>query len=241
MCRAQALGTSEELELSRILKGRPLVEGVVIVLSILLAFAIDAAWDYRGARASEAELLNSLLQEYSGNKATLERTVRSVERDIERIDTFYAMSPEQLADLPDDSVGTYWGALSRPMTFQLASGATATALSAGNLDLIRDLQLREFVAGWPARTEDIEERAQVMVGLESSWYDFVPTRGWAQDALQRVRGANLPQTALLRGARGDSEAKARVAMRMRAAQVYVDQMRELIVRVDSTLVLLGPR
>lgn len=214
---------------------------MVIVLSILLAFAIDAAWDYRGARASEEELLNSLLQEYSGNRTTLERTVLRVESDIERIDAFYAMRPEQLVDLPDDSANAYWGALSRPLTFQLASGATATALSAGNLDLIRDRQLRELVAGWPARTEDIEERAQVMVGLERTWYDFVPTRGWAQDAFGRVHGADLPETALLRGAREDSEAKVRVAMRMRAAQVYVAQMRELIERVDSTLGFLGQR
>ena len=238
---AQAPGILGEIELSRILERRPLVEGVVIVLSILLAFAIDAAWDYRVARAFEEELLNSLLQEYGGNRATLERTVRRVEGDIERIDAFYAMRPEQLVDLPADSANAYWGALSRPLTFQLASGATATALSAGNLDLIRDRQLRELVAGWPARAEDIEERAQVMVGLEGTWYDFVPTRGWAQDALGPVRGADLPEPALLRGAREDSEAKARVAMRMRAAQVYVTQMRELIERVDSTLLLLGQR
>lgn len=215
---------------------------MVIVLSILLAFAIDAAWDYRGDRKSETELLQSLRQEYENNKATLQRSVGAVEDDLELLGAFYAKSPDELADLPEDSAGNYWGALYRPNTLQLASGATVTALSSGNLDLIRSSRLRDLVAGWPARTEDIEERARVMVGFEQAWYDFVPTRSWGQESILGIGSADLRRSnpARLRGARGDDEALARLTMRTAAAEIYVAQMIELISRIDSTLVLLSP-
>ena len=151
------------------------------------------------------------------------------------------MTPAQLADLPQDSAGQHWGALYRPNTFQLASGATATALSSGNLGLIRDPRLRELVAGWPARSEDIDERAQVMVGFELAWADFVPTRSWAQESIVGLRRPDLRRSNpdRLRGVRSDAEALARVTMRTASAEIYLAQMRELISRVDSTLALLG--
>ena len=39
---------------------RVVVEGAVVILSILLAFSIDAAWDSRQARAREVEYLTAL-------------------------------------------------------------------------------------------------------------------------------------------------------------------------------------
>jgi hypothetical protein len=57
------ISTERELPLKRIL-----FEGVVIVVSILLAFGIDAGWDVRQERQAEAQLIRSLLAEIDVNE-----------------------------------------------------------------------------------------------------------------------------------------------------------------------------
>jgi uncharacterized membrane protein YqjE len=51
---------------------RILVEGLVIVASILLAFGIDAAWDVRQERRTEDQLLRTLLAEIDVNREELD-------------------------------------------------------------------------------------------------------------------------------------------------------------------------
>ena len=51
---------------------RVFVEGVVIVLSILLAFGIDAWWDELGDRRSEREALVRLQGEFERNRTLIE-------------------------------------------------------------------------------------------------------------------------------------------------------------------------
>ena len=227
---------------------RLLVEGVVIVLSILLAFAIDAAWEYRGDRSRERELLSSLAQEYRTNRTTLQQTIGFVEQDLELMRSFFSSDPANLVDLDHPSLGNFWAALYRPQTFELASGATSAALSSGNLDLIRDPQVRELIAGWPARTDDIQERAGVMVGFEQAWYDFVAQHPTAQRSLGQIGAADRDRdvawipgddmVGVLGALWQDDEARARAMMRGSAAEIYVIQLGELVARVDSTLALL---
>jgi len=54
---------------------RLIVEGVVIVLSILLAFAIDAWWSERQERIEEAEILLGLKQEFTDTRIVLEQQI----------------------------------------------------------------------------------------------------------------------------------------------------------------------
>jgi hypothetical protein len=51
---------------------RLLVEGVVIVLSILLAFAVDAAWDRSRDAAAERIVLGDLRSELTENREAIE-------------------------------------------------------------------------------------------------------------------------------------------------------------------------
>jgi hypothetical protein len=224
-------------------RGRVVIEGLVIVLSILLAFAIDAAWELRGERNREAELLQSLTQEYQTNRATLISTIDLVLRDRELGASFYLnLSTEELRELDQASLQDIWGALHWPRSFELASGATTAALSSGRLDLLRDPQLRELVAGWPARTADIRERTDVMVGFEQAWYDFVARHPALQQAATRVReGSREYLLANLQIVQHDDEALTRGLVRTQAAGLYINDMRQLVARADSTLALLQKR
>ena len=55
--------------------GMLLSEMVLIVASILLAFALDSWWDERKDRAEEAEILHGLQQEFLLNRSLLQSRV----------------------------------------------------------------------------------------------------------------------------------------------------------------------
>ena len=57
-------------------------EAIAIVASILLAFAIDAAWDERNERMEEKEVLRSLQLEFEANRDEAANVVLTHERAL---------------------------------------------------------------------------------------------------------------------------------------------------------------
>ena len=53
-------------------------EGLVVVISILVAFWLDAWWDYRGALRQEDEIVDALEAEFASNRTRLERDIEDV-------------------------------------------------------------------------------------------------------------------------------------------------------------------
>lgn len=56
---------------------RLLVEGSAVVLSILLAFAIDAAWEQRQEEKADLEQLTGLYQELQSHKILLAEAIKA--------------------------------------------------------------------------------------------------------------------------------------------------------------------
>jgi hypothetical protein len=212
-----------------------LAEAVVIVLSILLAFGLDATWDEHHDRKAEARLRASLVREFRSNRDLLEETMAGVRRGRSRIEAVAGMGPEQILALPDDSAWVYLDDLSRPYTAELNSGVTSSAVSSGTLTLIQDEALRESIAGWLGRIDDIHERAGVMVNQEA----YVETAVDHVAAELRL-GLLTPSDAaeLLHAIRSDDETMARVARKHVQSGIYLDELAVLLARLDSTLVLL---
>ena len=209
-----------------------LAEAVVIVTSILLAFGLDAMWEQRNDGAAEVRLRASLVREFRSNRKILEETMAGVRTGLGRIDTVAAMTPAQLLALPEDSAWVYLDDLSRPYTAELSSGITSSAVSSGTLALIRDEALRESIAGWLGRTDDIRERAGVMVGQEA----------YVESAVDRVAGelrlgllSPSNSATLLQAVRSDAESMARVARKHFHSDIYLDELGVLLARLDSTL------
>jgi hypothetical protein len=59
---------------------RVLVEGAVIVASILLAFGIEAWWNGAQERLEERQILSSLAEDFRTNKAEAESVTSTYER-----------------------------------------------------------------------------------------------------------------------------------------------------------------
>lgn len=133
---------------SRIPVARLLAEGVVVVGSILLAFAIDAGWDARQERTEELRILETLLDEALENRQEFERmtgyhrqaaATTSLIID-EGVRESRGVSPDSLDHLLIDVSGWLLPEYDR-------SALDATLLG-GKLGLISDPQLTRLLARW---------------------------------------------------------------------------------------------
>jgi len=82
---------------------RALLEAFVIVSSILLAFAIDAAWDGVQVRRAERELVAAVLDEVRLNRAVLQEAERVNKAHLASVDAFFRARPDELLLIPQDS------------------------------------------------------------------------------------------------------------------------------------------
>lgn len=126
---------------------RILAEGVIIVVSILLAFGIDAWWDGRQDRRLEAEYLAAILGEVDrnldalpGNRSVLERSYSDLlqARTLLRSGSYM------------DSPGTFIVSLNRGLIYGVPSISTAVfddLTNSGRMVLIRDLDMRRRIIG----------------------------------------------------------------------------------------------
>ncbi len=112
---------------------RIFVEGVVIVLSILLAFGIDAWWDELGDRRSERETLVRLQGEFERNRTLIESGSGQF-RDV-------AAASQSLYEMAEASGGT---------AVPVRDSLLLVAISTSTFDPVTPV-LDGLVGLWPAR------------------------------------------------------------------------------------------
>lgn len=133
---------------------RALLEGGVIVGSILLAFALDAWWDARGEAEAERAYVSRI-------EADLHETRASIEQNAEHYAVLIrhaeAVAPilAGVEPLPDDTLGFLASVLqaSRITAPIVARSAYDDLVSTGNLRLIRSDTLRYELSRFYGRVE----------------------------------------------------------------------------------------
>lgn len=139
---------------------RLLAEGGAIVLSILLAFAIDAAWEERQAGRIELAALRAVSEELGRNRAELDNRQELLEAGRDRTVRFLTAESDQLVDLPSDSVALWVMGMARPLTFDPEITAASLLLQMPLLTSERGVAARTSVARWIAELEDADEEGQ---------------------------------------------------------------------------------
>jgi hypothetical protein len=132
-------------------------EGILIIVSILIAFAIDAWWEERQYRAEERRILEALRVEFQENADQLPAYIQVRESDAEHARTIVEeiqavgngakvrVTPEQLEAL------TIHG------SFDAVRGAFDTMLHSGDLRFIENQELRMRLVLWPTLIADAVE------------------------------------------------------------------------------------
>jgi len=144
---------------------RVFIEGAVIVGSILLAFGLQAWWEGHNEADREQGTLLALLAEFEGNEEELRRAI-SIERQ-------HFVDAGRLLELmdrePSEIDGSEFDQLVRRLltseTFHFESGAHGGLLSSGDMDVIRDENLRNHLAAWPSHVEEWAEEAESVFSL----------------------------------------------------------------------------
>jgi hypothetical protein len=136
---------------------RILAESLAIVVSILLAFGIEAWWDVRQDRAREADLLSGLLADFEASRPELETRLDGARRIAGSSALFrdlIAAVPEgQVVRVPDSVVIAVLGT----PTYEPSTNTLDAALSSGEIELIRNDEIRQRLAEWRRTLVDTYE------------------------------------------------------------------------------------
>jgi hypothetical protein len=138
---------------------RLILEGVVIIASILVAFALDRWWEATQLRAEEQATLEVLDLEFRAALAELELMEAFEERiliSIDHVRTSMAGALDRgstTVTLPDTALG--W--LYIPPTTQLVLGTRDGLVSSDGLSMIQNRELRAALAAWGSKLADMNE------------------------------------------------------------------------------------
>lgn len=206
------------------------VEGLVIVISILLAFAIDAWWDGRQEREVEQRLLQALHADMSWTRDSLNALMPDLERRSDAMSQFLESAPEALLTLSDDSARVIIRLIERYTTFEPRDAS----LRAYDPAILRSPGLRDVVGEWSRRAANAAEASPLLrdaqrdlqIGRGQAWLDF------------RDRGSASPGL-YLGEARSDGDFRLLVTWKRNQANTQLNKLRQLLDATEDVLAALA--
>ena len=168
-----------------------LIDGLVIVASILLAFAIDAWWQNRVAAEDEAELIGAIIQDVERTQLEIDRVLERNQMHATAVKIFMDTTPEALSELengfaanallgaPENAnYSSFWAlfALNGITTFTPYLGSmTDTGLSQ-----VSDPSTRGAIGNWLVQIADAEENTPGLMERGNALKEMAAGHGAAQ-------------------------------------------------------------
>lgn len=164
--------TAQKLPLKRLF-----AEATAIVLSILLAFAIDAWWEDRNDRQAEQLLLQRLKADFSEIRTAI-RMIEAEHRETSAACIALMNIPEGAAIPPTagyDRMVALVFLTSR--TFNPGTGAVAAFLNSEGAKLVDNQPLADLLLSWSGLVEELqEEDVFLQQGLAGRWIPFLKSK-----------------------------------------------------------------
>lgn len=130
-------------------------EAVLIVLSILLAFAIDAWWDGRQEEARRLELLQALRADFAATALGLDEALENAQSDAARTGGYLDVIADDRS-VSRDSLLYLLDGVGAITFFEPSTASYRTAIATGSLDLIRDPQLLAALSDFDLAAESFD-------------------------------------------------------------------------------------
>lgn len=147
-----------------------LTEGVLIVISILFAFALDSWWDERQDRKDEQAILQALHDEFSVNREVIihyrglnQDGIESLEAILSSIEAGRWVSDSRS---PDEALAY----LILAPTPDVGAGVLNALIGSGRIELLHDRGLRIRLANWKGVYDELLD-------------DLLPSKGFAYDTV----------------------------------------------------------
>ena len=214
-------------------------EGVAIVLSILIAFAIDAAWEERQELGELRAALITLEGELEQSLPMLEETAIRIQGDLGYLREVMAMPDGGADGLSEETAGGVLEAMVRPNTADNNAIAVLAALEDHRLDRLNDAKLREAAVQWRQALVELEERGAAVSRAEGEAFLMIGMQPDAARAFAAYQGgpsarSDVPPEAL-------DELMARNEVRSLVARRIIwgaAQLNETRTQLDAAEVLL---
>lgn len=129
---------------------RAIREIVIVVVGILIAFGLDAAWERRNKAAEERAHLRALASDFDENVRRLRAHVRTEDRISTSSQALLAIA-QRNGPLPTDSVTHLMGMVFNSSRYEPVMGAYEALVNSAGLTLIEDDTLRAALANFSAR------------------------------------------------------------------------------------------
>ena len=167
---------------------RLLIEGVAIVLSILLAFGIEAWWQDLGEREEEGRVLTALLGEFRTNEQRLDQQVAWHADVMAATNALLSAAADPMSNLSADSVDhllggvSWWGG-----STSIEMAAVDAVILGGKLALIQDEYLRGRLTGWSRTIEETRQNEdQDYETYAQVWMPFLRANAYLPQVLNAI-------------------------------------------------------
>lgn len=137
---------------------RILVEGVAIIASILIAFAIDAWWENRQETESEIRNLVRVSAELEANSERILGKLKTIEGAIEATSTFISWMGPQPTSVEKELLVEQWDNLYAIGFFSLQRSATRDYLASGQMDMAKTVEVRRAISDWYSSGTALEDQ-----------------------------------------------------------------------------------
>ncbi len=172
---------------------RVFLEGAVIVVSILLAFAIDAWWSDRIDQRREREQLFSMLTEFRASLSGLDEVLASVQEHAKNVESLIALL-KAAGDKPVMVPGSLLGSAITWRTSDVSTSTLDALMASGDLNLLSNVELRAKLAGFPAFLLDVTEDEIIAQNFaETEMSVFLARHGLAEIAYANRAGVTGPE------------------------------------------------
>lgn len=210
---------------------RPLVNGAGIVVSILLAFGIDASWDARSERRAEEAFIDGIREEFEMNLVRIDDLLEQHRQSDVWLEGFFDAPAPTSEDDAQIAVRSLVGGLLVGDLLDPSTGTLEMLIASGQLALISDIGLRDLLWTWKTQVEDLEDET---TGMQSNVRDGRQLLGrlGARGVNRDLRPSYREQYARLRSSQ---ELSAQAQTVLVDSEIYRDELTAL--RFTTELVL----
>lgn len=136
---------------------RTMAEGCVIVASILLAFALDAWWDNRGHARELREQREVVAREMQSTRDALKRALDAHDFSANLAEHLLLALGRVVEGSEVVVADTLVGPLLPQITADVTTRSLDAFITAGGLQLIQDVAVRQRLLDWPTQIQDLQD------------------------------------------------------------------------------------
>jgi hypothetical protein len=160
-------------EPSNIPWNRIFVEGIAIIASILIAFAIDAWWDNRQESESEVRDLIRVSAELETNSERIQAKLETIVASIQATSTLISWMGPEPAQIDKETLVKQWDDLYGIGFFSLHSSAAGDYLARGRTDTVGNLEARQAISEWYSASTALEEQYNRLRAAHANISDYL--------------------------------------------------------------------